>query len=99
MRIEREGNSQHPTFNSDNLVECRALDVGGLKIDYPKIASAKLGKTLFSIPSANVGYCRVQPRLRSFALLTRLLLSPRLRCALDFPIGGSGRSSLCANQR
>ena len=45
----------------------------------------KSGKMLFSIASANVGYCGVQPKRRNFALLTRLLLSPRLRGCSDFP--------------
>src|SRR5947207_3075013 len=38
---------------------------------------------LFSIASANDGYRGVQPSLRSFALLTRLLLSPRLYRRVD----------------
>src|SRR5262249_52878358 len=65
----------------------------------PPPNTRKVHKMLLSIASANVGYWRVQPRLRSFALLTRLLLFPRLRCPVDFPIGGSGRSSLRASQR
>ncbi len=52
-------------------------------------SSAKLGRILFSIASANVGYCGVQPNRRSLALLTRLLLSPRLPCCFDLPIGGA----------
>ena len=63
------------------------------------MTSAKLGKMLLSMASAKVEYRGAQPRLRSFALLTRLLLSPRLRCCIDFPIGGSGRFSLRASQR
>src|SRR5437773_8965814 len=59
----------------------------------------KLGKMLFSIASANVGNCGLQPRPRSFALLTRLLLSPRLRCDVAFPIDGGGRFNFPASQR
>ena len=61
--------------------------------------NAKLGMMLFSIASANVGYCGVQPERRNLALLTRLLVFPRLREGSDFVIGGSGRFSLCASQR
>src|SRR6266496_3349641 len=63
------------------------------------MTSAKLGRMLFSIASTNVGYRGVHPKRRNFALLTRLLLSPRLRSPFDFPIGGSGRFNLCASQR
>src|SRR5260370_16960509 len=46
----------------------------------------KLDRMLFSIASANVGYCSVQPERLSFALLKRLLLSPLLRSCYDLPI-------------
>src|SRR5438128_1925348 len=59
----------------------------------------KPARMLFSIASANVGYRGLQPRPRSFALLTRLLLSPRLRCDGAFPIDGSGRFNFPASQR
>jgi hypothetical protein len=63
------------------------------------IDATKPGRMLFSIASANVRYCGTQPRRRSFALLTRLLLAPRLGCPFAFPIGGPGRFILSASQR
>ena len=54
---------------------------------------------LFSIASANDGYRGVQPSLRSFALLTRLLLAPRLEIDVDLPSGGIGRFNFLASQR
>jgi hypothetical protein len=59
----------------------------------------KLGKMLFSIASARFPYFGVHPRRRSFALLTRLLLEPRLRFDVDLPITGSGRFNFFASQR
>src|SRR5581483_1287534 len=40
--------------------------------------------------SRNDGNRGSQPTARSFALLTRLLVHPRLRCVLIAPRGGSG---------
>src|SRR5260370_12107057 len=37
----------------------------------------KLDRMLFSIASANIGYCGVQPERRSFLLITQFSLPPR----------------------
>ena len=60
--------------------------------------SAKLGKMLLSIASLKVGKSGVQPSCRNLALLTRLLVSPRLRGCSDFLIAGKGRFSLLDSQ-
>jgi hypothetical protein len=60
--------------------------------------SPKLGRMLFSIASANEGYCGVQPRVRSFALLTCLLLRPRFALSGTLPARGAGRFSFCVSQ-
>jgi len=60
----------------------------------------KLESTLFSIPSAKLGYRGAQPIARNFALLTRLLVSPRLRALkADLPMDGIGRFNFAASQQ
>ena len=53
---------------------------------------------LFSIASAKFRYSGAQPRLRSLALLTRLLLELRLRFDVDLPIAGGARFNFFASQ-
>ena len=54
---------------------------------------------LLSIPSANEGYRGVQPMPRNLALLTRLLVAPRLEVDVDLASDGTGRFSFSANHR